>query len=128
MCKVVLIDDNPVDHYIMRTMLYNNEACEQATYAFDGSMIIEYMEEHKAESNRLPDVIFLDLTMPDFSGWEFLEKFEQMKNSLKKNIQLHVMTSSIRESDRVRSTKYNCVSSFISKPLSKQQLNSICNA
>lgn len=128
MCKVVLIDDNPVDHYIMRTMLYNNEACEQATYAFDGSMIIEYMEEHKAESNRLPDVIFLDLTMPDFSGWEFLEKFEQMKNSLKKNIQLHVMTSSIRESDRVRSTKYNCVSSFISKPLSKQQLNSICTA
>jgi len=128
MCKVVLIDDNPVDHYIMRTMLYNNKACEQATYAFDGSMIIEYMEEHKGESNRLPDVIFLDLTMPDYSGWEFLDKFEQMQDSLEKNIRLHVMTSSIRESDRARSTKYNCVSSFISKPLSKQQLNSICMA
>jgi len=128
MCKVVLIDDNPVDHYIMRTMLYNNEACEQATYAFDGSMIIEYMEEHKSEATRLPDIIFLDLTMPDFSGWEFLEKFEKLRASLKKTIQLHVMTSSIRESDRARSTKYNCVSSFISKPLSKQQLNSICAA
>ena len=126
MCKVVLIDDNPIDHYIMRTMLYNNNMCEQATYAFDGSMIIEYMEEHSSESSRLPDVIFLDLTMPDFSGWEFLDKFETMQESLEKRIELYVMTSSIRDSDRERSTKYQCVSSFISKPLSKQQLTSIC--
>jgi len=126
MCKVVLIDDNPIDHYIMRTMLYNNDRCQQATYTFDGDMIIEYMEEHHSESNRLPDVIFLDLTMPDFSGWDFLEKFERLKNRLKKNIELYVMASSVRESDKERSTKYACVSSFISKPLSKQMLNSIC--
>jgi CheY-like chemotaxis protein len=126
MCKVVLIDDNPIDHYIMRTMLYNNEVCDQATYTFDGSLVIEFMEQHKTESMRLPDVIFLDLTMPDFSGWDFLEKFEKLKGSLKKQIDLYVMTSSIRDSDRERSAKYNCVSSFISKPLSKQLLNSIC--
>lgn len=126
MCKVVLIDDNPIDHYIMRTMLYNNEVCKQATYTFDGSIIIEFMEQHKTESKRLPDVIFLDLTMPDFSGWDFLEKFEKLKGSLKKRIDLYVMTSSIRDSDRERSSRYNCVSSFISKPLSKQMLNSIC--
>jgi len=126
MCKVVLIDDNPIDHYIMRTMLYKNEACEQATYAFDGSMIIEYMEEYKGEPKKLPDVIFLDLTMPDFSGWEFLEKFDKLQNSLNKHVDLYVMTSSVRESDKERSTKYGCVNSFISKPLSKQALNSIC--
>lgn len=126
MCKVVLIDDNPIDHYIMRTMLYNNEICHQATYTFDGSLVIEFMEQHKSESKRLPDVIFLDLTMPDFSGWDFLEKFEKLKGNLKKHIDLYVMTSSIRDSDRERSSRYNCVSSFISKPLSKQLLNSIC--
>jgi CheY-like chemotaxis protein len=126
MCKVVLIDDNPIDHYIMRTMLYNNDVCKQATYTFDGSMIIEYMQENKADANRLPDVIFLDLTMPDFSGWEFLEKFETLKVDLKKRVDLYVMTSSVRESDRERSTKYGCVSSFISKPLSKQALDNIC--
>jgi len=126
MCKVVLIDDNPIDHYIMRTMLYKNEACEQATYTFDGNMIIEYMEENKGEPKKLPDVIFLDLTMPDFSGWEFLEKFDKLQDSLNKHVDLYVMTSSVRESDKERSTKYGCVHSFISKPLSKQALNSIC--
>ncbi|MDB5145865.1 MAG: response regulator [Mucilaginibacter sp.] len=126
MCKLVLIDDNPIDHYIMRTMLHNNEACKQATYTFDGSMILEFMEENKSATDLLPDVIFLDLTMPDFSGWEFLDKFEKLKDSLKKQVELYVMTSSVRESDKERSSKYGCVSSFISKPLSKQALDTIC--
>ena len=125
MCKLVLIDDNPIDHYIMRTMLHNNDACKQATYTFDGSMILEFIEEHKSATESLPDVIFLDLTMPDFSGWEFLDKFERLKDSLNKQIELYVMTSSVRESDKERSSKYGCVNSFISKPLSKQTLNSI---
>jgi CheY-like chemotaxis protein len=126
MCKLVLIDDNPIDHYIMRTMLYKNEACKQATYTFDGSMIIEFMEENKSDTSVLPDVIFLDLTMPDFSGWDFLEKFEKLKDSLKKPVELYVMTSSVREADKERSIKYHCVNSFISKPLSKEVLNTIC--
>ena len=126
MCKVVLIDDNPIDHYIMRTMLYNNKACQQATYTFDGSMIIEFIEENQSKTGSLPDVIFLDLTMPNFSGWEFLEKFEKLKSSLHKSIGLYVMTSSVREADRARSEKYTCVSSFISKPLTKEALNNIC--
>src|ERR1700755_309682 len=126
MCKLVLIDDNPIDHYIMRTMLYNNEACKQATYTFDGSMILEFMEENKSATHLLPDVIFLDLTMPDFSGWEFLDRFEKLKDSLEKPVELYVMTSSVREGDRERSIKYNCFNSFIRKPLSKDVLNTIC--
>ncbi len=126
MCKLVLIDDNPIDHYIMRSMLHNNDACQQATYTFDGNMILEFMEENKADKSLLPDVIFLDLTMPDFSGWEFLERFEKLKGNLDKPVELYVMTSSVRESDRERSSKYDCVNSFLSKPLSRQVLDHIC--
>jgi len=126
MCKLVLIDDNPIDHYIVRTMLYNNEVCKQATYTFDGSMVLEFIEENRAAKHLLPDGIFLDLTMPDLSGWEFLDKFEKIKDSLDKQIELYVMTSSVRESDKERSSKYGCVNSFISKPLTKQVLNNIC--
>ena len=107
-------------------MLYNNEACKQATYTFDGNMVLEFMEENRYAAELLPDVIFLDLTMPDFSGWEFLDKFEKLKHSLNKQVELYVMTSSVRESDKERSSKYGCVNSFISKPLTKQVLNSIC--
>src|SRR3569833_3098863 len=112
MCNLVLIDDNPIDHYIKRSLLYNNEACQQATYTFDGSMILEYIEENSSATEKLPDVIFLDLTMPDFSVWEFLDRFEQLNNSFNKNIEVYVMTSSVRESDKERSSQYKCVNSF----------------
>ena len=36
MCKLVVIDDNPTDHYIMQRLLHNNYNCEQATYTYDG--------------------------------------------------------------------------------------------
>ena len=126
MCKLVLIDDSPIDHFIMRSMLHSNQSCTQATYTFYGSLVLEYMEENKADEQRLPDIIFLDLAMPNFSGWEFLEKFEKLKGSLNKQVQLYVMTSSIREADKERSIKYEGVTSFISKPLSKQMLSAIC--
>lgn len=126
MCKLVLIDDSPIDHYIMRSMLHNNRSCTQATYTFDGSLVLEFMEENKADKDRLPDAIFLDLTMPGLSGWEFLERFEKLKDTLHKQVDLHVITSSISEADRERTVKYHSVTSFISKPLSKQAINDIC--
>ncbi len=61
MCKLVLIDDNPIDHYIMRQpcCIIMKRASKPLT-TFDGSMILEFMEENKTATHLLlPDVISL---------------------------------------------------------------------
>ena len=71
MCKLVVIDDNPTDHYIMQRLLHNNYNCEQATYTYDGRLVLDYLEQNK-ETSALPDVIFLDLichSLPAGSFW-----------------------------------------------------------
>ena len=125
MCKLVVIDDNPTDHYIMQRLLHNNFNCKQATYTFDGRLVLDYLMENK-ETEALPDVIFLDLDMPQLTGWEFLEELETFNKSAKKNVQVHIMSSSIRSADILHSKKYACVNSFLTKPLSKELVNKVC--
>ena len=124
MCKLVIIDDNPTDHYIMQRLLHNNYNCEQATYTFDGRLVLDYLEENK-ETGTLPDVIFLDLDMPQLTGWEFLDELESFNADAKKHVQVHIMSSSIRSADVFHSKKYACVNSFMTKPLSKDVINKI---
>jgi CheY-like chemotaxis protein len=124
MCKIVIIDDNPTDHYIMQRLLHNNYNCKQATYTFDGRLVLDYLKENK-ETGTLPDVIFLDLDMPQLTGWEFLDELESFNAGAKKNVQVHVMSSSIRSADVFLSKKYTCVNSFMTKPLSREVINKI---
>jgi CheY-like chemotaxis protein len=126
MCKLVVIDDNPTDHYIMQRLLHNNYNCEQATYTYDGRLVLDYLEENKEKDRLLPDVILLDLDMPELTGWEFLDKLENFNIGCKKNVQVHIMSSSIRSADVFHSKKYSCVNSFIVKPLSKDVINKVC--
>ncbi|WP_428327631.1 response regulator [Mucilaginibacter sp.] len=125
MCKLIVIDDNPTDHYIMQRLLHNNCNCRQATYTFDGRLILDYLEENK-ESGTMPDLIFLDLDMPQLTGWEFLEQLETFNADANKNVRVHIMSSSIRTADLYQSKKYACVNSFLTKPLSKDLVNQVC--
>ena len=124
MCKLVVIDDNPTDHYIMQRLLHNNYNCKQTTYTFDGRLVLDYLEENK-ETGKLPDVIFLDLDMPQLTGWEFLDELENFNSEAVKNVQVHIMSSSIRSADVFHSKKYACVNSFMTKPLSRDVINKV---
>jgi CheY-like chemotaxis protein len=83
------------------------------------------MEENKSNPEKLPDVIFLDLNMPGFSGWEFLERMQCMLSGLNKDIQVYVLSSSLRPIDREISSKYSFVNEFISKPMESDEVERI---
>lgn len=125
MCKLIVIDDNPTDHYIMQRLLHNNYHCEQVTYAYDGQLVLDYLETNR-DRDMLPDLIFLDLDMPGLTGWEFLDELEFINRTAKKKIGVNIMSSSIRSADVFHSKKYACVNSFLTKPLSKDELTRIC--
>ncbi len=125
MSKLVLIDDEPIFHKIVQMTLQNSELSKQATYCFDGEVVLDYLEENKSDSQSLPDYIFIDLYMPLFDGWDFLNRFQKIYASLKKNIKIYVVSSSIDPRDIDRSKLYPFVTTFISKPVEKDVFDSI---
>jgi len=88
MSKLVLIDDEPIFHKIVQMTIKHSTLSNQATYCFNGEFIIDYLEEKKSDTDSLPDYIFVDLYMPSFSGWDFLNRFQTIYKSLKKNINI----------------------------------------
>lgn len=125
MSKLVIIDDDPIHHKIVQYMLTKNELSKETTYAFDGRLVLDYLEENRSKISALPDFIFLDLYMPNSSGWDFLNGFQKIYKTLKKEIQIYVVSSSIFQMDINRSKGYPFVTSYITKPLMKNVFESI---
>jgi DNA-binding response OmpR family regulator len=74
----------------------------------------------------LPDLVLLDLMMPDMDGWEV---YQQMKADEKtKNIPVIVVTAKAQSIDKVLGLHIAKVDDYIAKPFSPQDLmNSVEN-
>jgi DNA-binding response OmpR family regulator len=68
----------------------------------------------------MPDLVLLDLMMPDMDGWEV---YQQMKADEKtKNIPVIVVTAKAQSIDRVLGLHIAKVDDYIAKPFSPQDL------
>jgi two-component system, OmpR family, response regulator VicR len=75
---------------------------------------------------RHPDLVLLDLMMPDMDGWEV---YQQMKaNDQTKDIPVIVVTAKAQSIDKVLGLHIAKVDDYIAKPFSPQELlNSVDN-
>lgn len=74
----------------------------------------------KAVREQLPDLVLLDLMMPDMDGWEV---YQQMKaNESTRNIPVIVVTAKAQSIDKVLGLHIAKVDDYISKPFSPQDL------
>lgn len=125
MRKLVFIDDDPIDHFLMKHILNGKNYFDTTTYTFYGSLVLDYIEEHKSEPEKLPDMIFVDLNMPSFSGWDFLKRMEQMQDGIAKDIPVFVISSSLHPEDKTITSKYPFVQNFVAKPVDAKEIERI---
>jgi CheY-like chemotaxis protein len=125
MKKLVVIDDDPIDHFLIKHMLHRSEYFDTTTYTVYGALILDYIEENSQNPEKLPDVILLDLNMPVFTGWDFLERMQSISATIQKNIKVHVLTSSVRIEDAEQAERYPFVRSVINKPLKPNTIERI---
>ena len=70
--------------------------------------------------NELPDLVLLDLMMPDMDGWDV---YHQIKSDdLTRDIPVIVITAKAQNIDKVLGLRIAKVQDYISKPFSPQEL------
>ena len=78
------------------------------------------MDGIKKVKQTLPDLVLLDLMMPDMDGWEV---YQQMKaDDATRNIPVIVVTAKAQNIDKVLGLHIAKVDDYIAKPFSPQEL------
>ncbi len=105
--------------------LYVSTTTDDVTYSDNGGDVLEFLYANKDNADDLPDMIFLDLNMPIMNGWDFLDRFISIQNTITKPIPIYVISSSIDPVDISKSRKYLSVKDYIIKPMTKLALQKI---
>jgi CheY-like chemotaxis protein len=110
--KLLIIDDSTVNNILLQNILE-----DQGYYvrtALNGKEALEEIDKFS------PDLIFLDLMMPEISGFQLLEEFQE------KNIAIPVVIISAFNKDEYKEkAKQLGAKDYLLKPVNSRQLISV---
>ena len=121
----MLVDDNDTDNFISKRIIEITNFADDVIVKNSGKSALDYLEEHKATPETLPEIIFLDINMPIVDGFVFLYEYEKFNNEIKDKCQVIILSSSDnkREIDKIVNNDY--VIKFVTKPLTEKTLEEI---
>lgn len=121
--KTVLIDDSDIDLFIQRRFLEVYEFSNHLVVYKSASEALNWLKQLDNESP--PDVIFLDLNMPEIDGFGFLKKFNSLPEKVKAKSRIVVLTSSNSSQDKDQVFQNQNVIQFITKPLKQSDIENL---
>jgi CheY-like chemotaxis protein len=123
MKSVCIIDDDPIYLMLAKRLISLNKFSD---------VIFEYRDGHEAylalkkmyyQGEKMPDVILLDINMPIWDGWDFLD--EIVKLELQHTFEIYLVSSSTSPYDREKAESYPLIKRFLTKPFEIEALKSI---
>lgn len=121
--KAVLIDDSDIDLFIQRRFLEVYNFSEQLVLYRSAEEALNWLRKLNGEAP--PDVIFLDLNMPDIDGFSFLENFDLLPDRIREKSKIVVLTSSNNKKDKDQVFENQNVIQFITKPLKQSDIEDL---
>jgi len=109
--KILLVDDDEIQHIIIENMLHDEYEIIKVK---SGSEALKFLY-----NNIVPDLVLLDILMPDIDGWEIFSRMKAL--SLLKKVPIAFLTS-INESTEEKRAFDIGVDDFIRKPYEKEDL------
>lgn len=116
---ILLIDDNKADNAFHQIKIKRAEVCDTISVATTGTQALNYLEKaaQQLEEFPKPDLIFLDINLPGMDGFDFLDEFHKLNDTLKSETKVIMLTTSLNPDDQTRALNYKEVKNFLNKPL-----------
>lgn len=115
--RVSIIDDDPIASMITARILELSRAEAAVRTYHSVNTFISALDEGEQ-----PEIILLDINLPDIDGWSLLEQFGR---KLPDGCRVFMLTSSIDNRDIERANNSPLVSGYLLKPLDEQGVSKL---
>ncbi len=122
---VLLIDDDVATNFYNKRVIDKHEKFKEIVIANSARKALFYLLESSLGKCKKPSIIFLDINMPGMNGWEFLQEYKELDETITHDIKLIMLTTSNSIDDYNKSLTYDLVNDFINKPLSGDLLDNL---
>ncbi|MBB1195106.1 response regulator [Flavobacterium sp. SOK18b] len=115
-----IIEDEPIHLFITKKLINMTGMVESLLIFSNGKEAYDKLKAIFLASEKLPEIILLDLNMPVWDGWQFLEEFTKIP--IKTKVIIYILTSSDNPDDIKKAETYSMSKNYLIKPISLDQL------
>ncbi len=119
--SIILVDDNEIDLFLHEKLLILSGISDHILKFTMARDALDYLDEHKFS----PDIILLDIQMPEMDGFDFLEQYERIDGIDREKIRIFMVSSSLDFGDISKAKANPMVQEFIKKPLNIKELKDL---
>lgn len=117
---IFVVDDDQIYQFTANKVITSISPDHRVMIFNDGKEVYDYLIKHISEEQNIPDIILLDINMPEMDGWSFLDAIVPRLESLQKQVAVYIVSSSIDHRDIAKSKTYPVVKDYLVKPLKKE--------
>lgn len=120
--EILLIDDNYIDNYINKKIVAKEKIADTISVMLSPIEALDYLANKK---DKYPELILLDIKMPQMDGFEFLSEFSKLPEEQKSKCRIIMLSSSHNVLDIEAAKKNPHVMEYLIKPLDASKLNAV---
>lgn len=121
--EVCLIEDEKIQLFLLGKFLERSGMAESVIQFENGKLAFDSFKARSENSNPLPNLIFLDLNMPVWDGWEFYAAAQKLPGF--EQVTTYILTSSLSSDDMEKAKDFGLSDHYLTKPLSFDKLKEI---
>ncbi len=122
--SILLVDDDDNDNFFHQRAINKSRldcTIQVCTSGLDALDLLQNQGAYASLSPELctPEIIFLDINMPRFSGWDFIEAYAALPDDVLKKSHINIMMLSTSSNPTTQEKALNTpyIRDFIEKPL-----------
>ena len=122
--RFIIVDNDPVNNLLCGLAIKDAVVDAHILDFTDPLKAFDYMSAENENDNSM-NILLLDINMPIWSGWDFVDHFDKLSEKIKKHFKIYMLSSSIDNNDKLRAAENKNVANYIEKPLTEEKVSSL---